>query len=202
MNVALVDYGVGNTASVIRAFRRLGSEADLVSDPERVAAARRIVLPGVGAFAPARARLRETGLDEALRAAVAGGGRLLGLCLGFQLLFDGSEEHGVTEGLGLLRGRVRSFPAGVRTPHVGWNRLKKTRPGSLLASLSEGSWVYFVHSFRPEEVEEGDVAAMCDHGGEFPAAVEKGNVWGCQFHPEKSSDTGRLILGNFLGGER
>ncbi len=202
MKVTLVDYGVGNVASVRRAFARLGTDVELTPEPERVAAARRIVLPGVGAFAPARGTLRETGLDEALRAAVSGGARLLGLCLGFQLLFDESEEHGVTEGLCLLRGRVRPFPAGVRTPHVGWNRLRKTRPGALLASLAEGSWVYFVHSFRPEEVEEGDVAATSQHGGEFPAAVEKGNVWGCQFHPEKPSEAGRLILGNFLGGER
>jgi glutamine amidotransferase len=196
--VTLVDYGVGNTASVIRAFRRLGAEVDFTADLDRVAAARRLVLPGVAAFAPAMNRLLETGLESAVRAAVKRGGRLLGLCLGFQLLFEESEEHGMHRGLGLVPGRVRPFPGGVRTPHVGWNQLLARRSDGFVEGLQDGSFVYFVHSYRPEGAEAADVAAACDHGGEFPAIVQRGNVWGCQFHPEKSSENGRLLLSNFL----
>ena len=198
--VALLDYGVGNVGSVRRAFERLGAEVVATSDPALVAGASRVVLPGVGAFAPARARLASSGLDEALRAAVGRGARLLGLCLGFQLLFEASEEFGTTEGLGLLPGRVAPFPPGARVPHVGWNRLETdgAAEGPLLAGLPRGSWVYFVHSFRPEGADPADVAAFCDHGGRFVAAARRGNVWGCQFHPEKSSGIGRRILANFL----
>ena len=196
--VTLVDYGVGNTASVIRAFHRLGAEVDFTADLDRVASARRLVLPGVAAFQPAMDRLLETGLESAVRAAVKRGGRLLGLCLGFQLLFEESEEHGVHKGLGLVPGRVRPFAGRVRTPHVGWNQLLLRRSDGFVEGLLEGSWVYFVHSFRPEGVDGGDIAAACDHGGEFAAIVQRGSVWGCQFHPEKSSENGRLLLSNFL----
>jgi glutamine amidotransferase len=196
--VTLVDYGVGNVASVIRAFERLGADVDLASDLDRVADARRLVLPGVAAFAPAMGRLLETGLEAAVRAAVNRGARLLGLCLGFQLLFEESLEHGRHKGLGLVGGRVTRFPAGVRTPHTGWNQIMPTRSDGLVEGLGEGRYVYFVHSYRPEGVSEADVAALCDHGGPFPAVVQRGNVWGCQFHPEKSSETGRLLLANFL----
>ena len=200
--VAIVDYGVGNVASVRRAFERLGAPVALVSDPERIAASDRVVLPGVGAFAPARRRLAETGLDEAVLSAAARGARLLGLCVGYQLFFEESAEFGRTEGLGLLRGRVAPFPAGVRVPHVGWSRLvpPEGRSPRLLASQPGEPWVYFVHSFRPEGADEADVAAWCDYGGRFPAASERGNVWGCQFHPEKSSAAGRAILAAFLSG--
>ncbi len=198
--VALLDYGVGNVGSVRRAFERLGAEVVTTSDPALVAESSRVVLPGVGAFAPARARLASSGLDGALRAAVGRGARLLGLCLGFQLLFEASEEFGTTKGLGLLPGRVVPFAPGVRVPHVGWNRLETegAAEGPLLAGLPRGTYVYFVHSFRPEGAEPGDVAAYCDHGGSFVAAARRGNVWGCQFHPEKSSGAGRRILANFL----
>jgi glutamine amidotransferase len=198
--VAILDYGVGNVASVRRAFRRLGADAELTGDPERVASARRLVLPGVGAFAPARERLASSGLEGAIHAALEGGARLIGLCLGFQLLFEESAEFGRTKGLGLLAGRVAPFGDGVRAPHIGWNGLK-TAPGArLFSGVPDGSSVYFVHSFRPEGVDDADVAARCDYGGGFPAAIEKGGVWGCQFHPEKSSDVGRRILTNFLDG--
>jgi glutamine amidotransferase len=196
--VTLVDYGVGNTASVIRAFRRLGAEVDFTADLDRVASARRLVLPGVAAFQPAMNRLLETGLESAVHAAVKRGARLLGLCLGYQLLFEESEEHGVNRGLGLVPGRVRAFPAVARTPHVGWNQLLARRSDGFMKGIADGSWVYFVHSFRPEGVDTADVAAACDHGGEFAAIVQRGNVWGCQFHPEKSSENGRLLLSNFL----
>jgi glutamine amidotransferase len=196
--VTLLDYGVGNTASVRRAFLRLGAEVDFTSDAARVAAADRIVLPGVGAFAPARERLHALGLDAALASAVGRGARLLGLCLGYQLLVEESEEFGVTRGLGLLKGRVVAFRSGVRVPHVGWNSLDVRKSGGLFSGLSGGSYVYFVHSYVPEGADPADVAATTDHGGPFASAVERGNVWGCQFHPEKSSDAGRRILSNFL----
>lgn len=198
--VALLDYGVGNVGSVRRAFERLGAEVVQTSDPGLVASASRVVLPGVGAFAPARERLAGSGLEEGLRAALEGGARLLGLCLGFQLLFEASEEFGTTEGLGLLQGRVTPFPPGARVPHVGWNRLETegAAAGPLLDGLPRGAYVYFVHSFRPEGADPADVAAFCEHGGRFVAAARRGNVWGCQFHPEKSSAVGRRILANFL----
>jgi glutamine amidotransferase len=198
VRVTLLDYGVGNTASVRRAFGRLGAEVDFTSDAGRVAAADRIVLPGVGAFAPARERLRGLGLDAALGAAVGRGARLLGLCLGYQLLFEESEEFGVTKGLGFLAGRVVPLRRGVRVPHVGWNSLDIRKSEGLFSGLPEGSYVYFVHSYVPDGADPADVAATCDHGGPFAAAAERGNVWGCQFHPEKSSDAGRRILSNFL----
>lgn len=198
--VVLLDYGVGNVFSVRRALERLGAEVETTSDPGLVAAASRVVLPGVGAFAPARERLAASGLEAGLRAALDGGARLLGLCLGFQLLFEASEEFGTTPGLGLLSGRVVPFPPGARVPHVGWNRLETdgAADGPLLAGLPRGSYVYFVHSFRPEGADPADVAAFCDHGGRFVAAARRANVWGCQFHPEKSSAAGRRILENFL----
>ena len=196
--VTLVDYGVGNTASVTRAFMRLGADVDLTADLDRVADSKRVVLPGVAAFAPAMERLLETGLEAAVRAAVNRGARLLGLCLGFQLLFEESLEHGRHKGLGLVGGRVSPFPGGVRSPHVGWNQLRPARADGFVENLAEGSFVYFVHSYRPEGVDAADIAATCDYGGTFPAAIQKGNVWGCQFHPEKSSETGRLLLSNFL----
>ena len=200
-SVTLVDYGVGNIASVTRAFRRLGAEVLLTADPAHVASAGRIVLPGVGAFGPARKRLEETGLDSALLEAVRNGSRLLGLCLGFQLLFDESEEHGKTRGLGVVRGRIVPFGGGVRIPHVGWNALDVAREDGLLSGVPSGTYVYFVHSYRPEGVDPEDVAATCEYGGSFPAAIQCGNVWGCQFHPEKSSDAGRKLLRNFLAPE-
>jgi glutamine amidotransferase len=196
--VTLVDTGVGNTASVTRAFLRLGADVDFTADLDRVANATRLVLPGVAAFAPAMGRLLETGLEAAIHAAVNRGGRHLGLCLGFQLLFEESLEHGRHKGLGFVGGRVAPFPAGTRSPHVGWNQLSPAREDGLLKGVEDGSYVYFVHSFRPEGVAPADVAASCDYGGGFPAIVQKANVWGCQFHPEKSSETGRLILSNFL----
>jgi len=199
--VTLVDYGVGNTASVTRALRRLGAEVELTADPSRVAASDRIVLPGVGAFAPARERLAASGIEAALRTAVEGGARLLGLCLGFQLLFDESEEYGTTPGLGFVRGRVAPFGTGVRSPHVGWNSLAVSRPDGLFTGVPSGTYVYFVHSFRPEGGDPEDVAASTDYGGPFAAAIQHGNVWGCQFHPEKSSDAGRTLLANFLARE-
>jgi glutamine amidotransferase len=199
--VVIVDYGVGNIASVRSGFERIGAEVILSKDPKTISEADRIVLPGVGAFAPAMEHLVAQGLDAALKEAVTRGAALIGLCLGYQLLFEASEEFGTTKGLGLLKGRITGFAEGVRTPHIGWNRIVPSRrevPSRLLAGLPAESWVYFVHSYRPEGSTPGDVAATTDYGGEFPSVSERGNVYGCQFHPEKSSDTGQQILRNFL----
>jgi glutamine amidotransferase len=200
MNVTVLDYGVGNTASVRRAFERLGAEVDFTADPERVTKSRRIVLPGVGAFEPAMRRLNESGLGEAVKSAVASGARLLGLCLGYQLLFEKGFEFGEHRGLGLVPGEVRPLPAGVRIPHIGWNELRFADPVNtrLFRGLREPAYVYFVHSFRPVGVPPGAVAAFCEYGVPFPAAIEHGEIWGCQFHPEKSSTAGSRMLVNFL----
>ena len=195
--VTLVDYGVGNTASVIRAFRRLGAEVDFTPDLDRVAEARRLVLPGVAAFAPAMNRLLETGLESAVRAAVKRGGRLLGLCLGFQLLFEESEEHGRHAGLGFLPGRVRRFEGDLPVPHMGWNRLRGHRPHPILDGIADGAHVYFVHSYycdAPSDV----VIASSDYGHDFAAIVGRGSVLGVQFHPEKSQDVGLRMVESFV----
>jgi len=197
----IVDAGVGNLGNLARALGHLGAQPEITDDPATVADCRCVLLPGVGAFAPPRERLRGP-LEEALREALDQGGWLLGICVGFQLLFDAGEEFGVTDGLRLLRGRVTRLPDGVPLPHIGWNRLRlhgmardETR---LLAGVDEGSYVYFVHSFAPEGVPEEDVLASATHGRSFPAVVGRGRVLGTQFHPEKSGDTGLRILANFL----
>lgn len=212
----IVDAGVGNLGNLARALGHLGAQAEITDDPATVAASRCVLLPGVGAFAPPRERLRG-GLEEALREALDRGGWLLGICVGFQLLFEAGEEFGDTDGLRLLRGRVTRLPDGVPLPHIGWNRLhglagpetvhgdgggngggSPAAEARLLVGIVEGSHVYFVHSFAPEGVPEEHVLASATHGREFPAVVGRGRVLGTQFHPEKSGDTGLRILANFL----
>jgi glutamine amidotransferase len=206
----VVDAGVGNLANLARALRHLGAEAEVTADPERVAAARCLVLPGVGAFAPPRERLRESGLEEALRAALdggdghdgdSGGAWLLGVCVGFQLLFEESEEFGRTAGLGLLAGRVTALPDGVPSPHIGWNALHGLAPHplfSLSRAVAEGSHVYFVHGYAVDGAPEDEVLARATHGRAFPAVAGRGRVLGTQFHPEKSGPVGLAILANYL----
>jgi glutamine amidotransferase len=212
--VTVIDAGVGNLANLERALAAvgapLGAEVEITSDPRRVAAARTLVLPGVGAFAPPRERLAESGCEEALREALDAGAWLLGVCVGYQLLFEASEEFGVTEGLGLLTGRVTRLPDGVPLPHIGWNRLHDVRNGTeapLLAPLHAGNgagargpepYVYFVHTFAPEGVPESQVLARATHGRSFPAVAGAGRVMGTQFHPEKSGAVGLSILRSFL----
>jgi glutamine amidotransferase len=204
--VTVIDAGVGNLANLERALRHLGAEAEVTADPERVAAARCLVLPGVGAFAPPRERLRASGLEEALRAALGGeadrsGAWLLGVCVGFQLLFEESEEFGRTDGLGLLSGRVTALPAGVPSPHIGWNPLHDVAPHPLLSTperIPEGSHVYFVHGYAVEGAPESQVLARATHGRAFPAVAGRGRVLGTQFHPEKSGPVGLAILANYL----
>lgn len=197
--VTLIDVGVGNLGNQRRAFTHLGAEVTVTSDPGTVAAGRCLVLPGVGAFAPPRERLRGA-LEEALAAALADGAYLLGICVGFQLLFESSQEFGETDGLALLPGRVTRLPDSVPLPHIGWNRLHLDGGASspLLSGLPAESWVYYVHSFAPEGVPEELVLARSLHGRAFPAVVGRDRVLGTQFHPEKSGALGLHLLENFL----
>ena len=193
----VVDLGVGNLGNVVRALTAAGGQPHITPDPAAVRAARRIVLPGVGAFRPPRERLRGD-LESALRGALADGAHLLGICVGYQLLFEGSDEFGATEGLGLLRGRVTELPAEVARPHIGWNRLEAPLPHPLLDGLESGAFVYFVHSFAPDGGAAEETVATALHGRRFAAVSAKGRICGTQFHPEKSGEAGLRLLRNFL----
>ena len=193
----VVDLGVGNLGNVVRALTAAGGQPHITADPAAVRAARRIVLPGVGAFRPPRERLRGD-LESALRGALADGAHLLGICVGYQLLFEGSDEFGATEGLGLLRGRVTELPAEVARPHIGWNRLEAPLPHPLLDGLESGAFVYFVHSYAPDGGTAEETVATALHGRRFAAVSAKGRICGTQFHPEKSGEAGLRLLRNFL----
>jgi len=194
VNLVLVDSGGANLGSVRYALQRLGVESRLSADAAEIRAADRVILPGVGAAGPGMARLRELGLVDTLRGLRQ---PLLGICLGMQLLFDSSEE-GEVETLGLLPGRVGKLPGapGVRVPHMGWNRLKASRSSALLDGLDEGAQAYFVHSYAAPVT--ADCVAATEHGRAFAAVVERGNVAGAQFHPERSGSVGARLLQNFL----
>jgi imidazole glycerol-phosphate synthase subunit HisH len=197
--IAIIDYGMGNLRSVQKAFERVGHSATITSDPDAVGRADRVVLPGVGAFRDAIAELNRSGLGDAFRAFVATGKPALGVCLGLQLLFDVSEEDGEYEGLGLIPGRVVRFDAssGVKVPHMGWNSLRIVQEGTILGPEDEMPSVYFVHSYyaRPKDVR--DIAAFADYPSPFCAAVCRGNLTGCQFHPEKSQKVGLEMYRRF-----
>jgi imidazole glycerol-phosphate synthase subunit HisH len=196
--IAVLDYGIGNLRSAEKALTYLGAPARLVSDPAEVPGAAGVVLPGVAAFGSCAGALESSGLGVAARGAIDAGVPFLGLCVGFQLLYERSEESPGASGLAVLPGTVRRLPAGVKVPQMQWNALDR-RPAAtsgLLAGLEERPWVYFVHSFAPEVGDE--TVATCDYGGTIAAAVEHGSVWGTQFHPEKSGTTGLAILANFV----
>jgi len=196
--IAVLDYGIGNLGSAHKAFVHLGADASLVTDPHDAAGAAGVVLPGVGAFGRCAQALRQTGLDGAVKDALEREVPFLGICVGFQLLYEGSEESPGVPGLGVLPGVVRSLPSGVKRPQMQWNLLA-LRPGrrsELLAGIPSEPWVYFVHSYAPELSD--DAVATCDYGGEVVAAAERGPVWGAQFHPEKSGSLGLSILANFV----
>ena len=195
--IAIVDYGIGNLGSVTKGFRHVGAETVLTGDLETLRRADALVLPGDGAFGSTMDEVRRRGLVPLLKEAAEAGKPLLGICIGMQLLFEESEEHGRHEGLGLLPGRVRRFPEGLVVPHMGWNRLKPSGPHTLLDGVDEGSHVYFVHSYycdAPRDV----VIAYSDYGFDFPAIVGRGNILGSQFHPEKSQQVGLRMVGNFV----
>jgi glutamine amidotransferase len=192
--IAIVDYGAGNLVSVKKALDWLGQGCAISSDPSEVATAAKIVLPGVGHFA-ATAALARTGLREAIADAVAREIPFLGICVGMQWMFERSEESPETPGLGALTGECERFPASVKSPHVGWNQLEVAPSSRLLRGVPTSSFVYFTHSFRAPVVE--DTTARCEYGGRFSAAVEHNNLFGVQFHPEKSGEIGLAVLRNF-----
>ena len=196
--VGIIDYGVGNLFSLQSSFKAIGEEAFVSGDAEKLSAADRLVLPGVGAFEDAANKLCQSGLDGFVRAQAAAGKPLLGICLGMQLLFEKSFEYGEHEGLGLLKGQVVSMegriPAELKIPHMGWNRLE-VKNGRLLKDV-DGQYVYFVHSYFADGCDDS-LAAITEYGISITAAVEKGNIFGCQFHPEKSGNVGLSILRTF-----
>lgn len=198
--IAIIDYDAGNIKSVTKAFQYLGEQVLLSRDPEVLLKADGVILPGVGAFGEAMQRLGESGLVEPVREIARKKIPFLGICLGMQLLFESSEESPGVEGLGILPGRIERFPseAGLKIPHVGWNSLTYPSKGRLFEGIPENSYVYFVHSYYVRAAEPEIVMAASEYGVEFHASVEKDNVFGCQFHPEKSSDTGLAILRNFI----
>lgn len=196
--IAVIDYGVGNLFSLCSSLQRIGAEAVVTSDPETIRKADKVILPGVGAFADAAKKLRDSGMDVLLRELAAAGKEIMGICLGMQLLFEKSYEYGEHQGLGLLKGAVvpmaGKLPQELKVPHMGWNALQ-TRKGSLLEAV-DGQYVYFVHSYYAEGCEDS-LSAVADYGIPITAAVERGNVYGCQFHPEKSGNVGLSILRAF-----
>ena len=198
--VAIIDYDAGNIRSVEKAVRYLGKEVTVTSEPEEILAADRVILPGVGAFGDAMKRLHAMGLVEVIGQAADRGTPFLGICLGLQLLFEKSEESPGVPGLGLLQGEILRLPEhpGLKVPHIGWNSLKYPNPGRLFRGIPEDSYVYFVHSYYLKAQDEGIVTATTEYGTLVHASVESGNLFACQFHPEKSSETGLTILENFL----
>jgi len=195
--IAVLDYGIGNLRSAEKALQHVGADARLVSDPDDAAGASAVVLPGVGHFGRCMEALRSTGLDRVAEDAVGRGLPFLGICVGMQMLYEGSEEDPSTPGLGVLRGTVRLLPAEVKRPQMQWNQLQVQRPDDrLLAGLGTAPWVYFVHSYAPELTD--DVIATCDYGGPVAAVVGRGSLWATQFHPEKSSATGLHLMANFV----
>lgn len=201
---AVIDYDAGNIRSVEKALLALGEEALVTRDREAILSADRVILPGVGAFGDAMDRLHSYGLVDVIRQAAAEKIPFLGICLGLQLLFERSEESGQAQGLGILKGEILRIPdhTGVKVPHIGWNSLTLTNSGRLFEGVPEHSYVYFVHSYYLKAAEEEIVTARTEYGTQIHASVEKGNIFACQFHPEKSSRVGLKILKNFISIQR
>ncbi len=204
MEIAIVDYDSGNLHSVQKAFEHLGAAAVLTRDPGRIRAARAVVLPGQGAFRDCVRKLDSYGLTQIVRDKILEDVPFLGICVGYQLLFEESEEHGRTPGLGVFKGKVIRFPHDLRAggqwlkvPHMGWNSLRKRREVDVLAGLNDGDYVYFVHSYYPVPEDPAVVATSTDYGLEFASSVARGNLYASQFHPEKSQRVGLAILKAF-----
>lgn len=197
--IAIVDYGVGNLKSVQNALNTLNIPSIISSDKEEIANSRSIIVPGVGAFPDAMKNLRDMGLDVVIKRAAKEGKPILGICLGMQLFFDGSEEIEKCEGLGLLKGNIMKLEGSIKIPHMGWNDLIFETNSPLLAGLVENSYVYFVHSYYAQVGEENIVNAYSMYEKKIPAIVSKGNIFGLQFHPEKSGEAGMKLLKNFGG---
>ncbi len=201
--IAIIDYDAGNLKSVEKALKLLGEECMVTRDFNRIEKADKVILPGVGAFGMAMENLRKYELDKVIGEIGERGTPLLGICLGLQLLFDGSEENGGAEGLHLLSGDIKKIPNtdGLKIPHIGWNSLELQNDGRLFAGLSQNAYVYFVHSYYLEAKEAQIVKAVTNYGTTIHASVEKENLFACQFHPEKSGSVGLAILKNFAAIE-
>ena len=197
--IAIIDYDAGNIRNVEHALYHLGQRCTVTDDPAVIEDADRVILPGVGAFGAAMDTLRAKGLDETIRRVTAAGTPFLGICLGLQLLFLESEESPGVKGLGILDGRILRIPddASLKVPHIGWNSLEHPNSGRLFKGVDNGSFVYFVHSYYLRADDPAIVTATCDYGVTVDASVESGNIFACQFHPEKSGTVGLTILKNF-----
>ncbi|HLC42433.1 MAG TPA: imidazole glycerol phosphate synthase subunit HisH [Methylomirabilota bacterium] len=195
--IAIVDYGRGNLGSVEKAITRLGERALVTQDPREVERADALILPGDGAFHDAMRNLEVLNLTEPLKQSLRDGKPFLGICLGYQLLFSESEEFGQGKGLDLIPGVVRRFPRGLKVPHMGWNQVEHRGEMRILDGIPSGAYFYFVHSYYPEPAEDGLSVATCSYGVTFPAAITKANLFGTQFHPEKSQTWGLKLLENF-----
>lgn len=195
----MLDYGIGNLRSAEKALQRVGADARLTANPQEAESADAVVLPGVGSFGPCARALRASGLADVATAAIAADTPFLGICVGLQLLYSGSDEDPEEPGLGVIDGRVRLLEGDVKRPQMQWNVLRTGEGQSqMLAGLDPDPWLYFVHSYAPEPTPE--TVAYCDYGGTVVAAIERHKLWGVQFHPEKSGDTGLRVLDNFVRG--
>ncbi|MBJ7306590.1 MAG: imidazole glycerol phosphate synthase subunit HisH [Acidimicrobiia bacterium] len=199
--VAVLDYGIGNLRSAQKALERVGANAQLTSDHGLIADSDAVVLPGVGAFGACMAALRDQGLDEVAVAATSDGRPFLGVCVGMQMLFEGSDESPGATGLGVLPGRLRLLPDTVKRPQMQWNLVDVRRPSQLFAAIEDPVWMYFVHSYAVDS-DHPSVIATCDYGGPVAAAVERGSLWATQFHPEKSGFVGLELLRGFVDAAR
>ncbi|MCM1468045.1 MAG: imidazole glycerol phosphate synthase subunit HisH [Alistipes sp.] len=199
--IAVIDYDAGNLKSVEKALISLGEEVVVSRNPKEILGADKVILPGVGAFGDAMEKLNRFGLVETINQVVDEKKPFLGICLGLQLLFDSSEEAPGIKGLGLLPGKILKIPPteGLKIPHMGWNSLKIRKNATLFKGIADGAYVYFVHSYYLKADDESVVAASTEYGTQIHASVESGNIFACQFHPEKSSDVGLRILKNFAG---
>ena len=200
--IAVLDYGIGNLRSAQKALEHVGADAVLTDDPATAAAADAVVHPGVGAFGACMDALRSSGLEPAVRDAVASGRPFIGICVGMQMLFDSSEEDPSATGLGVIPGRVRFIPEGVTRPQMQWNRLHVTLPDPMFDGLGDDPWMYFVHSLHGVPDDPADVVATVRYGSDLNVAFRRGNVFAVQFHPEKSAAAGLGLLANFVGAAR
>lgn len=198
--IAIIDYGVGNLFSLISSFEKIGAEIVVTADPQVISSADGIILPGVGAFEDAARKLRDSGLDKVIIEQAKSGKKLMGICLGMQMLFEKSFEYGVHNGLGLLKGNIvpmkDKIPENLKIPHIGWNALHFTKESNLFKYISNNDCVYFVHSYYATDCDDS-IIATAEYGKELTAAVQKDNIMGCQFHPEKSGEVGLNILRAF-----
>lgn len=196
--ITIIDYGMGNLKSVAKAFEHVGASVEVTSDPNRLKGADKLVLPGVGSFGHCLEELKRLGLDDAIKEQVQQDKPFLGICLGLQTLFEGSEESPQIPGLGLIKGRVRAFDREkLKVPHMGWNELMLPVQDPCLKGLESGDHMYFVHSFYVDPIDTGVAVALCDYGQKFCAAIRKDNIFACQFHPEKSQENGLKLIENF-----